>query len=91
MPDHLHGLIEAPADESLEDFCKALQASFGLSHKASGKQAVWQVSYYDRILPEGRCLVDVAAYIWDNPVKRGLAADSWEYPWSGPRHAITQA
>jgi REP element-mobilizing transposase RayT len=75
MPDHLHGLLEAPADESLQDFVKLFEqvSGFGIKH-LTGK-LVWQVSYYDRILRKEDAIVDVAAYIWDNTVKHGLATD----------------
>jgi REP-associated tyrosine transposase len=91
MPDHFHVLVEVAVGNTLEDFVKLLKQVSGFRVKRLTGKPVWQISYYDRILRKEDAVVDVAAYIWDNPVKAGLAADPWEYPWSGPRQAITQA
>jgi REP element-mobilizing transposase RayT len=85
MPDHLHGLLDAPADESLEDFVKLFKQVSGFRIKRLTGKPVWPVSYYDRILRKQDAIVDVAAYIWDNPVKHGLAADHGST--HGPAHA----
>jgi hypothetical protein len=42
--------------------------------KATGVFA-WQISYYDHVLRKEEALLDVAQYIWDNPVKEGIVDD----------------
>jgi putative transposase len=90
MPDHLHALVAVAPNESLEDFVKVFKQVSGFRVKRLTGKPVWQTSYYDRILRREEAVVDVAAYIWDNPVKVGLADSPADYPWSGPRH-VAQA
>ena len=51
----------------------------------------WQISYYDHILRREEALIDVAKYIWMNPVTAGLASSPELYPWSGPAEMLAQA
>jgi REP element-mobilizing transposase RayT len=90
MPDHFHVLVEVAQGQSLEDFVKHFKQKSGFRLKRLIGKPIWQISYYDRILRKEGAVVDVAAYIWDNPVTAGLVSDPWEYPWSGPV-PLTQA
>jgi REP-associated tyrosine transposase len=91
MPDHFHVLVEVTAGKTLEDFVKILKQASGFRVKRLTGNPVWQISYYDHIFRKEDAAVDVAAYIWENTVKVGLTANRCDYPWSGPRYAITQA
>jgi putative transposase len=84
MPDHLHLLIQIPDPKSLQKFARLFKQLSGYLLKKADGLPVWQVSYYDRILRREEAIVDVAAYIWDNPRKAGLVDDWASYPYSGP-------
>jgi REP element-mobilizing transposase RayT len=50
--------------------------------RRAGRQ-LWHRSYHDRVLRDESELLSTAAYIWNNPVKAGLAAAPEAYPFSG--------
>jgi putative transposase len=60
-----------------------------LNRKAAATQAsanrgaLWQKKFYDHILRERDSFDGVAGYIWMNPVRQGLCADSRDYAHSG--------
>jgi REP element-mobilizing transposase RayT len=84
MPDHLHLLVTLPAGASLTEFVCFFKQTSGYALKPVTGEAAWQVSYHDRILRQEESLVDVARYIWHNPVDEGLVAKASEYRLSGP-------
>jgi REP element-mobilizing transposase RayT len=90
VPDHLHVLVEVPEGKSLKTFVRLFEQLSGYRLKQAVGDFAWQTSYYDRVLRTDQAIVDVAEYIWENPLKEGLAA-AWEkYPFSGPREAFSQ-
>jgi len=46
-------------------------------------RALWQSSFHDRILRNADATLSVARYIFENPVRAGLAASPAEYPLLG--------
>ena len=46
---------------------------------------LWQDGYFERVLRDDEQLEIVARYIFDNPVRAGLAACAREWPHSGGR------
>ena len=44
---------------------------------------MWQKKFYDHILRHDDLAERVAAYIWANPVRKGICGDALEYPFSG--------
>jgi putative transposase len=88
MPDHVHLLVEIPKGVSLEAFVRHFkQVSSHALKRKTGFEA-WQISYYDHILRNEESMLDVACYIWDNPVRKGLVSGRAEYPFSEPRHLL---
>jgi REP element-mobilizing transposase RayT len=96
MPDHLHFLcgltkcnttcIDAGArgivEESLLDQVGRFKSYTTHGAWKFGIQGhLWQKSSYDRVLDWHRPFQEVAAYILNNPVRRGLveAAEQWPY------------
>ncbi len=76
MPDHCHVLAVAMTDTS--DLAKAVRAFKGASAahvRALGIRNLWQRDYYDHILRSGESFDAAAAYIFENPVRSGLASD----------------
>jgi REP element-mobilizing transposase RayT len=86
MPDHLHLLLRLDASEgrvlgqvigSLKQF--TTKRSWQLGHTGH----LWQARFYDHILRRSEDGASVAAYILDNPVRKGLVEDASVYPYSG--------
>jgi putative transposase len=84
MPDHAHILLEGLLPESnLIKFMKLFKQRTAFEYKKTHGHSLWQASYYDHLLRTIDATDDVAWYIWMNPVRKGLAKNPWEYPFSG--------
>ncbi|HKN60732.1 MAG TPA: transposase [Candidatus Acidoferrales bacterium] len=84
MPDHVHLLafgLDSASDLLL--FLKSLKQSTGYEFKRRFRRDLWQKKFYDHILRSHDTPERVAAYIWMNPVRKGICADPREYPYSG--------
>jgi putative transposase len=83
MPDHLHLLVSGEDDKSnLKKFISLFKQKSGYWFKKNYNKNLWHISYYDHILREEESIEDVALYILENPVRRGLVSDPKEYPFS---------
>ena len=91
MPNHVHLLVEMHEGASLQDWAKRAKQLSGFRLKTATGDFAWQVSYYDHILRRDEALIDVAKYIWANPVAAGLVEAPELYAWSGPSELIAQA
>jgi len=85
MPDHLHLLVSLPAGTSMQELVRHFKQLSGFEAKRLIGQSLWQISYFDRILRRDEDVFDVAKYIWENPVRKGLVEDWQKYPYSGPK------
>jgi putative transposase len=84
MPDHVHLLVQGTTDASdLIRFVKAFKQSTGYALAKRGRGKIWQRFFYDHILRATDSTERIAAYIWLNPVRKGLCASPEEYPFSG--------
>ncbi|MGE0056819.1 MAG: transposase [Dehalococcoidia bacterium] len=88
MPDHVHVLAEVGGGASITEFARRFKLLSGYRLKQHTGEFAWQVSFGDHVLRREEALLDVARYIWENPVKEGLAADWRDYPHSGPRELM---
>ena len=88
MPEHMHLVVEVPEGVSLRAFVCHFKQLSGYALKRKTGSLAWQISYYDHVLRKEEGLLDVARYIWDNPVRKGLVRERGEYPFSGPRHLL---
>ena len=84
MPDHLHLLVQAKDKcTSLPSFIGALK-SFTTKvyrrHGGSGK--LWQRGFYEHILRGDENVTEVAEYILDNSIRKGLVDKREEYRWA---------
>jgi putative transposase len=84
MPDHIHVLAEGacPASDACE-FIRRFKQLSGFYFKRSTHQLLWEFGYYDHILRNCDSMVEVARYIWWNPVRKGLCSHPNEYAFSG--------
>ncbi|MGA8366766.1 MAG: transposase [Candidatus Acidiferrales bacterium] len=84
MPDHFHGLFSGiEATSNLMAFLKSLKQATAYEYRKQFHGALWQKKFYDHILRPRDNAAGVAAYIWMNPVRKGLCRDAREYPYSG--------
>jgi putative transposase len=83
MPDHLHLLVSGDDDNSnLMKFISLFRQKSGYWFKKNYNKNLWHISYYDHILRKEESIEDVALYVLENPVRRGLVSDPKEYPFS---------
>jgi putative transposase len=84
MPDHLHLLVQGiQASSNLSMFVKALKQKTAYQFAREFHRALWQRKFYDHILRPDDSVEAVAAYVWLNPVRKGLCSRAQDYPFSG--------
>jgi putative transposase len=84
MPDHLHLLAFGMAPTSnLLAFVKSFKQKTAYAYQKEHGLRLWQKNFYDRIVRPDESPSRVAAYIWMNPVRKGLCRNFEEYPFSG--------
>ena len=86
MPDHIHILTGPSSDERaipLPRFIRQFKAAvtYSLATLSLGG-SIWQRSFYDHVLRKDEDLAEVARYILDNPVRKGLVDAPEQYPLS---------
>lgn len=85
MPDHLHFLCGTDKEEiSVLDFVNKFKGrSTRIAWEYNIKGPLWQRRNYDHILSKEEKVQEVAMYILNNPVRRGLAERWDQYPFVG--------
>lgn len=84
MPDHLHFLaLGTTATSDLLKFLRSFKQKTTFRYLEVERAKLWQDNFYDHILRSHENPRQVAAYIWLNPVRKGLCRDFQEYPFSG--------
>lgn len=79
MPNHLHLLLTGESESSLKDFMQLFKQKTEFYFRKRFGDRLWHLSYYDHILRKEESLKDVALYIFNNPVRKGLVNDFREY------------
>ena len=84
MPDHLHLLLEMRSDASdcLRFISRAKQYSGFHYHQKFGDR-LWQRYGYEHVLRRDEEILLTAGYIFENPVRAGLAREADAYPFLG--------
>lgn len=78
---HIHLLLQ---DKDIVEFVRLFKGR--MTPKARVLEPgwkLWQGSFYDHGLRREESLGDVAVYIWENPVRKGIVKHPSEYIWSG--------
>ena len=84
MADHFHFLALGVEETSnLLAFVKLLKQKSAFEFKKKCNRALWQKKSYDHILRAKDSVESVAAYIWMNPVRKGLCVNPGDYSFSG--------
>jgi len=82
MPDHFHLLITPIVTlERAVQFIKG-GFSFRAGKAFAFRGGIWQTSFYDRRVRDAAEYFSFKKYIYENPVKRGLANRPDQYPYS---------
>jgi len=83
MPDHLHLLIQGSENSKLITFIKEFKQISGYRFKKDHGSQLWQKGYYDHVVRDDEDVIEAARYILNNPVRKGLVTDFWQYPYLG--------
>jgi len=84
MPDHCHFLMEGKALEAdLSAMVRGFKGGSSVVLRKHGIGEAWQKGFYEHILRTDEDRGSVAAYIFENPVRAGLANDMYAWPFSG--------
>ena len=84
MPDHVHLLIEAVTTSAdMRNTVSLMKQRSGYEFQRAFHQRLWQGGYYERVLRNDHATRVVVRYIFDNPVRAGLAERYQDYPYLG--------
>jgi putative transposase len=84
MPDHGHFLLKGKSpDAELSEMIRAFKGCSTAVLRRFKIRDAWQKGYYEHILRTGEDHASVTAYIFENPVRAGLAKDIYAWPFSG--------
>jgi putative transposase len=84
MPDHVHLLISASAKKDVIAFVREIKSlSTGIAWGYGYQGRIWQASFYDHFLRKEDDCREVARYIIQNPVRKGMVDDWRDYGFCG--------
>jgi hypothetical protein len=69
--------------QSLSDLIRGFKGCSAKSLRHFGIFDAWQKGFYEHILRSGEDCASARAYIFENPVRAGLAKDNYAWPFSG--------
>lgn len=89
MPDHVHIVLKPNENVELWRIMKGIKGSSArrINEMRGARGMIWQDESFDRIIRDQAELDEKMQYMLNNPVKRGIVGDAWQYRWflSGPR------
>jgi len=84
MPDHVHLLISASAKKDVIAFVREIKSlSTRIAWSYSYQGGIWQTSFYDHFLRKDDDCREVARYIIQNPVRKGMVENWRDYEFCG--------
>ena len=84
MPDHLHLLVEGKTEDAdMRRFVTTFKQKTAFWFNRPSGARLWQPNYYERVLRKDEATSAVARYIFENPVRKGIAKEYAQYPYSG--------
>ncbi len=84
MPDHVHLFLFPAGEQDVASFIQSYKSrTTRIYWKIGNRGRLWQHGFYDHILRQEEDIKQVARYILNNPVRKGLIDDFREYPFSG--------
>ena len=85
MPDHVHAILFPQEETTISDVMMRFKIAASRRIRPIRGRAFWQSRFYDRAVRTRREYDEAYDYIHMNPVHRGLAGDSLNWPWSSAR------
>ena len=84
MPDHLHVLLSTgDADTPIGKWLNSFKSYTTHCYmEQGGIPPLWQRSAYDHVCRKGEVASEVAMYIANNPVRKGLVQKWDDWPWT---------
>jgi len=84
MPDHFHVLITVEHDSTIERAVQFIKGGFAFraGRELGFRSPVWQKGFSEVRIIDREGFEKVRSYIWNNPVKRGLASSAEHFPFS---------
>lgn len=84
MADHFHLLITSRENVTLERAIQFIKGGYSYRFRKhfGGLHEIWQTSFHDHRVRNYAEYDTFRAYIFENPVKRGLCKSPEEYPYS---------
>jgi len=84
MPDHIHLFVRFGGKVRMSMWIKSLKNSLSKSLRLSGRQAPhWQKGYFDHLVCSEASYEEKWIYTRENPVRKGLVAESGCWPYQG--------
>ena len=84
MPDHIHLLLEGDdVNSDLRKFISSFKQLSSFYYKTRIGKQLWQINYYDHVLRREEDNINVAYYIFNNPVRKGIVDDFKQYKYIG--------
>ncbi len=84
MPDHVHVIATATTESAdLKKFVAKWKQRSGYTHKQKTGALLWQPSYFDHVLRDEEDTWRAVRYVLENPVRKGLVQNFYDYPFSG--------
>jgi putative transposase len=82
--DHVHLLVEGlDVTSDMCSFANLAKQRTGHDYSQAAGRRLWQPSYWDHVMRDEESTWDVARYICENPLRRGLV-ERWEdYEFTG--------
>ena len=93
MTNHIHLVVVPEREDSLARALKRVHSEYALGfNRVDGRTGhLWQNRFFSCPLDESH-LITALRYIDLNPVRAGLAAKPWDWPWSSARaHTLEHA
>jgi REP element-mobilizing transposase RayT len=84
MPDHLHLLLSLNLgfQRKLQDWVSAFKRYTAKSaYEMADIKPLWQKNFYDRIARDEESIIEIAQYIVQNPVRKGIVSNWESYPY----------
>jgi REP element-mobilizing transposase RayT len=82
MPDHVH-LLVLNVDGSLIDFMRILKGRTARRLRGQIDGVLWQRSFHDHLIRRNDDISATLRYLFENPVRSGLASNWTDYRWCG--------
>ncbi len=84
MPDHIHVLLTPKTDGTIERAAQLIKGGFSHQARSVGLtlNAIWQPRYHDCRIRDSNEYAEIARYIRENPVRKGLVTAAAEWPYS---------